>query len=100
MEPSLDSSAVYAHSDEVVARVIEGELLLVPLKAGIGEEEGELFALNSTGRAIWDKLDGNSTVTAISESLSAEFQIDPEAMLKDVSGLLTELLSRRIIVAR
>ena len=52
--------AVYAPSEDVVAREIEGELIIVPLVAGIGDMEDELYTLNETGRAIWDRLDGKT----------------------------------------
>ena len=39
--PSLE--ATYKPSDNVVAREIEGELIIVPLTAGIGNLEDELL---------------------------------------------------------
>ena len=38
-------------SDDVAAREIEGETIIVPRVAGIGDME-ELFTLNDTGKAI------------------------------------------------
>ena len=35
----------------------KGEIIIVPLVAGIGDMEDELFTLNDTGKAIWDTLD-------------------------------------------
>ena len=65
MEIKVDINAAYKASEEVVAREIEGELMIVPLTSGIGDMEDELFTLNETGRAIWSKLDGNKTLKAI-----------------------------------
>ena len=45
-------------SGDVVAREIEGESIIVPLVAGSGDMEDELFTLNDTGKAIWDQFDG------------------------------------------
>ena len=53
---SISAVDVYKPSDDVVAREIEGEIIIVPLVAGIGDIEDELFTLNETGKAIWDKL--------------------------------------------
>ena len=53
---TIKRDAVYAVSDDVVAREIEGEIIIVPLVAGIGDLEDELFTLNETGKAIWDRL--------------------------------------------
>jgi len=41
---SLDSA--YAVSEDVVAREIEGQVIIVPLTAGIGDMEDELYTLN------------------------------------------------------
>ena len=43
----------YIPSDKIVSREIEGELIIVPLVAGIADMEDELFTLNETGREIW-----------------------------------------------
>jgi hypothetical protein len=48
----IELSKIYEPSEDIVARVIEGELIIVPLVAGIGDLEDELFTLNETGRAI------------------------------------------------
>jgi hypothetical protein len=91
--------SVYIPSEDVVARVIEGELILVPLTAVPKENEGELYSLNPTGRAIWNLLDGKNTVSVVAEKLAAEYETTPDALLPDILGLLTELLNRRIVRA-
>ncbi|MCX6559337.1 MAG: PqqD family protein [Candidatus Aminicenantes bacterium] len=93
--PELDE--VFVRSSDVVARVIEGELVIVPLTGGVGDLEGELFSLNETGRAIWDRMDGRSLRRVI-EDLGEEFDAPPETLAKDVLGLIGELLQRSIIV--
>ena len=56
MEITLD--LVCIPSEDVVARIIEGELIIVPLVSGIGDMDDELYSMNGTGRAIWSRLDG------------------------------------------
>ena len=53
---------VYTPSGDVVAREIEGEIIIVPLVAGSGDMEDELFTLNDAGKAIWDQLDGRRSL--------------------------------------
>ena len=55
MASHLDLNAVCMPSQGVVAREIEGEIVIVPISAGIGETEDELYTLNETGQAIWQK---------------------------------------------
>ena len=98
MEIIINLSSVYKTSEEIVAREIEGELIIVPLAAGIGDMEDELFTLNETGRAIWEKLDGTKSMVEIIEKLTEEFNAPSEDIKKDVLGLAQELLKRNIIV--
>ncbi|MCL4500968.1 MAG: PqqD family protein [Deltaproteobacteria bacterium] len=95
MTVTLDQ--VYAVSDDVVAREIEGEIIIVPLVAGIGDLEDELFTLNETGKAIWDKIDGRRSLEAVIAELAAEYQAEPGEIETDVLGLVQELVNRRML---
>ena len=96
-EVSLDGR--YLPSEDVVARNIEGELIIVPLVAGIGDLEDELFTLNETGKAIWDRLDGRKKLNEVLAELSAEFEAPVGEIEKDLIGLVEELSRRKILVA-
>ena len=93
---SLDN--IYKPSEDVVARDIHGELIIVPITSGIGDLEDELFTLNETGRAIWDKLDGKKTLKKVAEELAKEFMAPLEEIKQDILGLTQELLKRRMLV--
>ena len=88
---------IYEPSDDVVVREIEGELIIVPLVSGIGDMEDDLFSLNETGRAIWDKLDGVKTVGDVITELTGEFDAPKSEIEKDMTGFLTELMRRKMI---
>lgn len=100
MEPKVNLNAIYTVSEDVVAREIEGELIIVPLVSGIGDLEDELFTLNETGRAIWQKLDGKQSLNEIVKKLCLKFTSSQEEIKKDVTGLLEELLKRRMVIER
>jgi hypothetical protein len=89
--------AVYAPSEDIVARSIEGELIIVPLVAGIGDLEDELYTLNETGKAVWDRLDGKKKLKEVLAELSAEFDAPAGEIEKDLMGLVEELVRRRIV---
>ncbi len=89
---------VYAPSGDVVAREIEGELIIVPLTAGIGRADDELFTLNETGREVWRRLDGKTSLKDLAESLEAQYEAAPGEIENDLLGLAGELLRRRMIV--
>ena len=98
MEVKVHSGAVYVPSEDVVAREIEGELIIVPLVSGIADMEDELFTLNETGKAIWRRLDGKRNLKNLVEELSAEFDASAAEIKRDVMGLVQELLKRKMLV--
>ena len=81
-----------------MARRIESEIIIVPLAAGIGDLEDELYTLNDTGKAIWDRLDGTRTLGDIADELVTLFAAEPHEVERDVIGLVDELVRRRMLV--
>jgi hypothetical protein len=100
MSDKIDLDKVYAPSEDVVVREIEGEIVIVPLVSGIGDMEDELFTLNETGRDIWNKIDGSRTVAAVVRELAAEYEATAGLIEGDVAGLLEELLVRKMVVEK
>lgn len=94
----INLDAVYTPSDEIVARTIEGEVIIVPLAAGIGDMNDDLFSLNETGRAIWQRLDGTRTVRQIVSELSDEYAKSEDTITAPVSLFLQELVQRRMLI--
>jgi len=97
-EVRLDDA--YVPSEDVVAREIEGEIVIIPLVSGIGDIEDELYTLNETGQAIWRRLDGALSLRRVAGELAAEFDAPPESIERDVLGLVRELVSRRMVVRK
>lgn len=90
---------IFAISENIVAREIEGELIIVPLTSGIGNIEDDLYSLNDTGRAIWDLIDGRRSLREIAAELSKQYNASPDDIEKDVQGLTAELRKRGIIIS-
>lgn len=97
MSDTLALGTVLVPSDGVVARVIEGDVIIVPLVAGIGDTGDELYTLNDTGRAVWDRLDGRRTLADVVSALAAEFDASREEIEADAVGFATELVRRGIL---
>lgn len=93
----ITSNDVFKPSADVVSRKIEGETIIIPLISGIGDLEDDLYTLNETGQAVWEKLDGVRSVDAIVKELSTEYGEPADVMQKDVVGILLELARRKII---
>jgi hypothetical protein len=98
MKTEVNLDASYVPSEDIVAREIEGELIIVPLVSGIGNMEDELFTLNDTGKTIWNKLDSQKSLKVLVEELYTEFEDPKDEIEKDVIGLVGELLKRRMVV--
>lgn len=98
MDITLDCSCV--PSEDIVARVIEEELIIVPLVSGIGDMDDELFTMNATGRAIWSRLASEKSLREIAAELAAEFNTAPGIVEHDVLGLVTELVRRKMVVVQ
>jgi hypothetical protein len=97
MEKDVSLNFSYVPSEDIVARDIEGELIIIPLTSGIGDADDEIYTMNETGRAIWERLDGRS-LRDVAEALKAEFEAHPGEIEKDVVGLASELLKRKMLV--
>jgi hypothetical protein len=94
----VNLEAKYTPSKDVVARLIEEELIIVPIVAGIGDMDDELFSVNESGKIIWDKLDGKSSLLQIIQSIADQYSVPRDEVEKDVRGFVGELLRRKMII--
>ena len=90
MLPENTLSVVYTLSENIVAREIEGEIIIVPLIGGIGEDDEAIYTLNQTGQAIWEQIDGQRSLEKIADLLPR----DDKTMKKRIADGLE--LSRRM----
>lgn len=97
---NLTPGAICSPSEDVVAREIDGELIIVPLVAGMGDADDELYTLNPTAQAIWRRLDGVRTLAQITDALTEEFAAPRVEIEPDVLGLMGELVRRRMVDVR
>jgi hypothetical protein len=101
MSTEIHLDAVYAPTQDIVAREIEGEIIIIPLTAAIagpGEESNVLFTLNKTGRAVWKGLDGRRSLRTLVDELAGRFDAPRSEIEADTLGLVEELARRLILV--
>jgi coenzyme PQQ biosynthesis protein PqqD len=79
----------YAKAPEVVTRRIADETLLVPIRAHVGDLDS-IFTLDEVATAIWQRIDGKTTVARIAELLRDEFDA-PDDVEQDVDAFLASL---------
>lgn len=89
-------SARFAKKGEFAFRVIAGETLLVPIKAGVGEL-GSIYTLNEVGAAIWALVGPDRTTAEITRRICTDFEVTPEKAGQDVGAFLGALLERGLI---
>ena len=98
MNMSISLDSVYIPSEDIVSRDVVGKRVIVPIGSGICGMEDEIYTLNDTGRAIWDRLDGKKSLQEIAESLAAEYNTPTSEIEKDVQGIIAELFRRRMVI--
>jgi len=98
MKKNVCLDKIYKPSDDVVARELQGELIIIPITSGVGDLEDAIFTLNPTGREVWNRLDGRKRLKEIAKDLACVYSGTIEEIEKDIAGLIQELLKRRILV--
>lgn len=93
----VELGGVYSISENVVAREIEGALIIVPVTCGVGDLEGALFSLNDTGRAVWERLDGKTALEDIVADLVEEYEADRERIVAGVLALVERLVGQGMV---
>lgn len=97
MGAAFSIEKVYRRSEDVVARDIQGEFILIPITSGIAEAQDEIFSLNETGRLIWERIDGKKNLKQISDGLKQDYSENSQDIEADVCGLTEELLKRKMV---
>jgi hypothetical protein len=97
MKAKVSLDEVYAPSQDLVARKIERELIIIPITSGIADAESEIFTVNETGQAVWEKLDGKRNLGEVVKILVSKFEASPAEIEKDVIGLVNTLLAKKML---
>ena len=100
MDSTVTLDTICIPSENVVSRDIEGTIVIVPLVAGIGDADDELYTLNETGQAIWRRLDGRRTLGDVLEDLASEYEADRDQLESDVMGFAAAMVGRGILSAK
>lgn len=98
MKQKFSKDSFYAASEDVVARKIENEIILIPVDMDIRDKENQLFTLNSAAQVIWKRLNKGKSLRDIIADLTVEFSAPAKVIEKDVIALVKELLKRKLLV--
>jgi hypothetical protein len=80
----------YVRSSSVVARVVAGETLIVPIRSKVGDL-ASIYSFNGTGTLIWKLLETPKTVTELSMAVAKEYDVDSAQAERDVASFVGEM---------
>ena len=79
-------------NNNFVARAVNNELVLVPLKNQVADMTA-LFNLNEVGQFIWNEINPETTFDALLEKITNEYEVENDIAHADLNAFLTELSS-------
>jgi hypothetical protein len=79
-------------SDDVVAREVGGEMMLLDLASG------KYFGLNAVGGRFWQLLESGQSVDQARDTLLEEFDVSPERLDGDLSELIGQLVDSGLVM--
>lgn len=83
----------YTPAPDVLVQIVDGEAVLLDLKAEF------YYGLNKVGALIWQGLQQGESVDAICKSLNARYPgVSIEKLRMDIDTLLTDLLKHKLLI--
>jgi hypothetical protein len=83
-------SEKFIRSQSVVARVVAGETLIVPIRGKVGDL-ASIYSFNGTGTLIWKLLESPKTVSQLAVAVAQEYDVDPSQAERDVESFVGEM---------
>jgi hypothetical protein len=83
-------------NDDVVARHVVGEDLLIPIKGCLADMR-RIFALDPVAAHIWKRLDGAADLEAVLQSVLAAFDVTEERARRDVRAFIAQLEGQELV---
>ena len=95
---SVHATARFIRNREVVSRQIEGELVIVPIRRGVGDLNS-LYTLNSVGSALWEFMNEGHTLPEMVSRICDEFEVTTSRAQADIQEFLDSMLEEKLIQA-
>lgn len=90
--------ARFERNPQVVSRKIEGELIIVPIRSGVGDLNS-LYTLNPVGSALWEFMNESHTISEMVARVCDEFEVSEEQAQTDIEAFLDSLLAEQLVQA-
>lgn len=87
------SSLYIARSQEIAARELDGEMMIMSAR------DSTLFNLNALGTLIWHAADGATALEDIvRQNICAEYDVEPTEALQDAEAFVRDLAGHGILL--
>ena len=80
----------WQRDENFVYRKIESETILVPIRDNVGDMSC-IYNLNKVGAFVWERLDGNRTLSEVIDLIIEEFDVTAQEVESDVHEFVGEL---------
>jgi Coenzyme PQQ synthesis protein D (PqqD) len=94
----LSTQVRFIRNQEVVSRKIEGELIIVPIRSGVGDLNS-LYTLNPVGSVLWEFMTESHTVGEMVQRICDEFEVTKTQAEKDIENFLDSLLEEKLVLS-
>jgi hypothetical protein len=94
----LSNHVRFVRNQEVVSRKIEGELIIVPIRSGVGDLNS-LYTLNSVGSVLWEFMTEGHTVDEMVQRVCDEFEVTKTQAQQDIEAFLDSLLEENLVLS-
>lgn len=86
----------FIRNQDVVARQIEGELIIVPIRRGVGDMNS-LYTLNSVGSVLWEFMAEEHSLPEMVARICDEFEVTAAQANSDIQAFLDSMLEESLI---
>lgn len=88
--PSISRQSVFVLSQDAVFRDLNGEAVILDLASGT------YYGLNPVGTRIWQLIERHGRLDVVLDELCREYDAAPDAIERDVFGLVASLADARL----
>jgi hypothetical protein len=92
----IPMNGIFQKNDDIVARKIADQMILVPIKGNIADMQ-RMFMLNPVGEFIWEHINGKCSVKEICDGIVNSYAVDQQKAEKDAFEFIGQLIDFQLI---
>ena len=91
MSPTISNRSVVVAAKDQVSCDLAGEAAILNIKSGV------YYGLDPVGARIWTLMQQPRAVAEIQNTITGEYDVEPDRCARDLAGLLDKLLDEGLI---